>query len=128
MQQGFDTDSDGTESIFLPFMRLYTDTLDNTSRVLVPIELTYEMTGGTQRFECFFRPASAEANIGATTEVDNDTTRGPEPPKGNLDKPSGVDLSDFTVGEATDDTGSGTGTGTGGGKFGDLFPMFIRRL
>ena len=127
MQQGFDTDHDGSDSILLPYMRLYTDTLDDTTRIIVPVELSYQMTGGTQRFEGFFRPATAEANIGATTEVDNDTTRGPEPPKGNLDKPSGVDLSDFTVGEATDDSGSGTGTG-GGGKFGDLFPMFIRRL
>ena len=109
-----------------PFSRLVTDTLDSTTSMIIPYSLSYSLGQGEQRVEAWIKPASAEANIGSTNETEDNSSRGPLPSLGNFEKPSGVDLSDFTFAEATDDTG-GTGTGNGG-KFGDLFPMFIRRL
>ena len=110
----------------MPYSRLVTDTLDTTTAMIIPYSISYTMTEGSQRVEGWIKPASAEANVGSTNETEDDSSRGPLPSLGNFEKPSGVDLSDFTFAEATDDTG-GTGTGSGG-KFGDLFPMFIRRL
>ena len=112
------------EQTLYPFSRLITDQLDTTTRMIIPTDVSYTMTGGVQRVTGFFRTASAEANIGGTTEVENDTTRGPLPAKGNMEKPSGTDLSDFLHDEATTNTGTGGG---GGGQFGDIFPIFIKR-
>lgn len=117
----------GHNQIILPFNRLVTDTLDDTTRTIVPYSVSYSMTEGRQRIEGWLKFTSAEANVGSTTEAEEDSTRGPLPSLGNFEKPSGVDLSDFTHAEATDDTGGTGGTGNGG-KFGDLFPMFIRRI
>lgn len=103
-----------------PFSRLVTDQLDTTTRIIVPTDVSYTLTGGVQRIAGFFRNASALANVGSTTEVEDDSTRGPGPAVGRIEKPSGTDLSDFLHDEAT--------TGTGGdGQFGDIFPMFIKR-
>ena len=110
----------------MPFSKLVTDTLGDTTQMICPYSVTYSLTEGMQRIEGWIKPASAEANIGSANETEDNSTRGPLPSQGNFEKPSGVDLSDFTFAEATDDTGGGVVTG--GGKFGDLFPMFIRRL
>ena len=120
-----DKDSQSVSQIIYPWSRLVTDKLDSTSQMIVPFSISYTMTEGRQRIQGWIKNTSAEANIGGTTETEEDATRGPLPSLGNFEKPSGVDLSDFVHGEATDDTG-GIGTG-GGGKFGDLFPMFIKR-
>ena len=123
----YESDADVSNQIIYPYNKLVTDTLASTSKMIVPFSLSYTMTNGEQRIEGWFKNVSAESNIGSTTETDEDATRGPLPSLGNFEKPSGVDLSDFVQGEATDNSG-GSGTGTGGGKFGDLFPMFIRRI
>lgn len=121
-------DADISNQIIYPYNKLITDKLADTSKMIVPFSISYAMTNGEQRIEGWFKNVSAESNIGSTTETDEDATRGPLPSLGNFEKPSGVDLADFVQGEATDNSGgSGTGTG-GGGKFGDLFPMFIRRI
>jgi len=122
---GHDSDADSNNQIILPYNKLVTDTLDTTTKMIIPYSVSYSLTESKQRLEGWFRSVSAEANIGSTTEANDDSTRGPLPFRGNLEKPSGTDLSDFVQGEATSNTGSGVG---GGGKFGDLFPMFIRRL
>lgn len=120
--------ADVSNQIIYPYNKLVTDKLADTSKMIVPFSISYAMTNGEQRVEGWFKNVSAESNIGSTTETEEDNTRGPLPSLGNFEKPSGVDLADFVQGEATDNSGgSGTGTG-GGGKFGDLFPMFIRRL
>lgn len=124
---GYDNTATAMDQIVYPFSRLVTDQLDTTSRGIIPTSVSYSLTEGMQRIEGWFKYVSAEANIGSTTEAEQDGTRGPLPSLGNFEKPSGVDLSDFTHGEATDGSG-GSGGATGGGKFGDLFPMFIRRL
>lgn len=125
MQLSFDN-GNGEEQTVYPFSRLVTDTLDTTTRMIIPTDVSFAMTNGEQRLNGFFRPASALANIGSTTETEDDSTRGPLPAVGNMEKPSGTDLSDFMHGEATTDTGGG-GTGTGG-QFGDIFPIFIKRF
>ncbi len=122
-----ESDAVTSNQIILPFNKLVTDTLDSTTKMIIPFALSYTLTEGRQRIEGWFKNTSAEANIGSTTEAEEDATRGPLPSQGNFEKPSGVDLSDFTLAEATDDSGGG-GVVSGGGKFGDLFPMFIRRL
>ncbi len=125
---GHDSDADVVDQIIYPFNKLITDKLADTSKMIIPFSITYSLTEGRQRLEGWFKNVSAEANIGSTTEAEEDATRGPLPSLGNFEKPSGQDLADFTFDEATDDSGGGGVVVGGGGKFGDLFPMFIRRL
>ena len=112
--------------MIMPWSKLVTDKLDSTTQMIIPYSISYTLTEGRQRIEGWIKNTSAEANVNSTTETEEDATRGPLPSLGNFEKPSGVDLSDFVHGEATDDSGGGTGTGNGG-KFGDLFPIFIKR-
>ena len=104
---GYDTGHDNVSQIMFPWNRLVTDKLDSTTKIIIPYEINYTLNEGRQEFEAWFRNYSAEANIGSTTEVENDSTRGPNPPIGNMEKPSGADLSDFVQSEATSDTGGG---------------------
>lgn len=119
-----ESDADDVEQIIYPFSKLVTDTLDQTTKMIVPFEISYRLTEGAQRIQGWFLNASAEANVGSTTEAENNTSRGPLPSLGNFEKPSGSDLADFVQAEAVSNTGGGL---TGGGKFGDLFPIFIKR-
>jgi len=124
---GYEKDADPISQIILPFNKLVTDRLDSTSKMIVPYAISYSLGEGRQRIQGWYKNVSADANIGGTTEAEEDATRGPLPSQGNFEKPSGQDLADFTFEEAT--TGGGGGTVvSGGGKVGDLFPMFIRRL
>jgi len=80
----------------------------------------------SQQFEGIIK-YNAESAIATTDEVQEDNTRGPSRTP-TFSKPDTSDLSDFVTAESQTG-GSGTGTViSGGGKFGDLFPMFIRRL
>lgn len=119
---GWDSVSTSDAPILLPYNRLVTDTLDTTSRMLIPYEVSFSPTGGVQRFEAWFRNVSAIANIGATTQGELDGTKGPGPATGNINNPSGSDLYDFVQAEATTDTGGGTAKP----QFGDIFPIFIK--
>lgn len=119
-------DSSGGSSILYPYQQLFMRGLEATTQRIVPTSLSYSLLESSQQLEGFISSVGAESNIAVTDEVYNDNMRGPDR-KPTLSKPDTSDLSDFVaVGSQTGGTGGGT-TGTGG-KFGDLFPMFIRRL
>lgn len=111
-----------TDQILLPFERLVTDQLDSSARMIVPYDLSYTLRDGRQRFNGYYKTVSAESNIAGTTEDQIDESRGPNPPVGNLEKPSGTETDAIAM------ESGGTSTGGDGGTFGDIFPIFIKRF
>lgn len=121
---GYSATADNTQDqIIFPYDRLVTDKLDATSMMIVPYEISYQMTEGRQQFSGYFKPTSAEANVAATTDYDVDNSRGPDPASQNVEKPSGSETDTIAF-----ENGGGTTTGGGGGTFGDIFPIFIKRF
>ncbi len=119
----FDGNADAL--IVYPYTKLYCTGLDEVTLELIPTSLSYTMSMSKQQFEGIIK-YNAESNIATTDETQEDNTRGPSRTP-TFSKPDTSDISDFvTTGSQTG--GSGGGVVTGGGKFGDLFPMFIRRL
>jgi len=119
-------DGHANAHIVYPYTKLYCTGLDAITLELIPTSLSYSLNMSSQQFEGIIK-YNAESAIATTDEVQEDNTRGPSRTP-TFSKPDTSDLSDFVTAESQTG-GSGTGTViSGGGKFGDLFPMFIRRL
>lgn len=108
--------------IFYPYDRILTNQLNTQTERYAVMDCNYSLYEGSQKLTCVVAPNTAEENIGGTTEEQDTNTRGPSRGPGAV-KPDNSDLFDFVVAESQ----TGGGVVTGGGKFGDLFPMFINR-
>lgn len=117
-------DGNDDAHIVYPYTKLYCTGLDVITLELIPTSLSYSLDMSKQQFEGIIK-YNSESAIATTDEVQEDNTRGPSRTP-TFSKPDTSDISDFVTAESQTG-GSGGTVVSGGGKFGDLFPIFIKR-